>query len=197
MADKMLTARLLESGNLLTPKGRILYPSLYKPTLPKGEKDENKARFQISLLIPKGADISALENAINEAINDNVSEKVRKTTKVKKPILKTEDQPRFAEFAEDYPHMIRCAAKFKPDVVGPTLKPVAEDDEADEVYSGRYARLSVRPFFYDHPTGGKGVSLGLQNVQLLDHADPIAGGRVRADAEFESVSSDDISDLEG
>ncbi len=195
MADKLLTATLLESGNIRSPKGRLLYPNLFQPSLPKGEKDPEKARYGVSLLIPRGADIKAITDAVNEVLADNVSEKVRKTTKVKMPFLKTEDQPRFAEFADDYPVMIRCNAKYKPEVVGPTARAVPEADEADEVYSGRWGRISLRPFFYDHPTGGKGISLGLQNVQLLDHDNPIAGGRARAESEFESVG-DDLADLE-
>ena len=192
----MNTATKLASGNIRTPKGRMVYPSLFEPSLPKGETDKEKARYQVTLLIPKGANIDVLKAAVKEVLDENVSEAKRKTTKVKTPFLKTEDQERFAEFAEDYPVMIRCNAKFKPEVVSPTAKAVSADDEADEVYSGRFARITVRPFFYDHPTGGKGVSLGLQNVQLLDHADPIAGGRVRAESEFEAVSTglDDLDD---
>lgn len=195
MADKMLTAVKLESGNYRTPKGRILYPNLFKASLPKGETDQAKAKFGLSLLIPKGADMKAITEAVNEVLADNVTQKMRATTKVKMPFLKTEDQPRFAEFADDFPTMIRCGANYRPDVIGPTNRAIKEEDEADEVYGGRWARISVRPYFWKHPTGGNGISLGLQNVQLLDHDDQIAGGRVRAESEFESVG-DELDDLE-
>ena len=188
-------AKLLESGNLLTPKGRMVYPSLFNPSLPRGETDKDKAKYQITLLIPKGSDITALKDAVKETMDENVSEKMRKTTKIKTPFLKTEDQPRFAEYAEDFPVLIRFNAKFKPDVVTPKGdRTVTEEEEADEVYSGRWARVSCRAFFYDHPTGGKGVSLGLQNVQLLDHDEPVAGGRVKGTAEFEPAGDDDLDD---
>lgn len=190
------TARQLESGNLLTPKGRMVYPALFTPSLPRGETDKDKAKFQVTILYPKGSDIGALKAAVEECINDNVSEKARRTTKIKVPFLRTEDQPRFAEFADEYPLMIRYNAKFKPDVVTPKGdRTIDESEEADEVYSGRWARVSCRAFFYDHPTGGKGVSLGLQNVQLLDHDEPIAGGRVKGTAEFEAVGGDDLDDM--
>jgi hypothetical protein len=191
------TARRLESGNLMTPKGRMLYPALFKPQLPRGETDEKKAKYQVTLLLPKGSDIAALKAAENEAIEEKVTPKMRATTKIKSPFLKTADQPRFAEYADDYPVMLRFNATLRPDVVTPKGdRAVTEDEAADEVYSGRWARVTCRAFFYDHPTGGKGVSLGLQNVQLLDHADPMAGGRVRGTAEFEAVEGDALADME-
>lgn len=191
------TAKRLESGNIITPKGRMLYPALFKPVLPVNEKDEEKAKYQATLLIPAGSDIDAMKAAYKELVDENIPEAKRKTAKVKSPFLKTEDQERFAEMAEDFPYMIRCQAKFKPDVVTPKGdRTLGEEDEADEVYGGRWARLSVRPYFWTHPTGGKGVSFGLQNVQLLDHDDPIAGGRTRGTDEFEGVKSDDLDDLE-
>ena len=190
-------AKLLESGNLLTPKGRMVYPALFTPSLARGETDKDKARYQVTLLLPKGSDIKALKDAVTETLDENVSAKARTTAKIKTPFLKTEDQPRFAEFAEEFPLMLRFNAKFKPDVVTPKGdRTLAEDEEADEVYSGRWGRVSCRAFFYDHPTGGKGVSLGLQNVQLLDHDEPIAGGRVKGTAEFEGVGDDSLADLD-
>lgn len=194
MSNSLMTAAKLESGNIRTPKGRLVYPSLFKPRLQKGETDQSKAKYQATLLIPKGANIDAMKEEVAAVLRDNFSEQMRKTTKIKTPFLKTADQPRFAEFAEDFPVMIRCNATYKPDVVGPNNGAVGEDREADEVYGGRWARLSVRAFAYNRPDS-KGVSFGLQNVQLLDHAESIAGGRARAETEFESVG-DGLDDLD-
>lgn len=189
MADKIQTAVLLESGNIRTPRGRILYPALFKPRNQKGETDKEKAKYQCGLLIPKGSDIKAMEKAVAEA-----REGLPKMAKIKLPFLKTEDQPTLAEYADDYPILIRCNSTYKPEVVGPTGKAIAEEDEADEVYMGRWGRLSVRAFTYNRPDS-KGVSFGLQNAQMLDHADPIAGGRARAEAEFDAVG-DGLAGLE-
>lgn len=181
----MNKAVVTQSGNIRTPRGRILYPALFQPRAAKGAPADS-AKYQCSLLIPKGSDISAMKSAVEAILKENFSEKVRSTVKIKTPFLRTEDQPRFAEFADDFPLMIRCNSTYRPDVVGPTMQPIREEDEADEVYGGRWGRLSVNPFAYNRPDS-KGVSLGLQNVQLLDHADPIAGGRVKAENDFEAV----------
>lgn len=52
-----------------------------------------------------------------------------------------------------------------------------------EVYGGRWARLSLTVATYDSK-GSKGVTLYLNNVQLLDHDDSF-GGRPSADADFD------------
>lgn len=201
MANALMTATLQSNGNYRTPRGRLLYPSLFQKSLPKGETDPAKAAYQVTLLIPKGSDLSVIEKAINDEIEANVPVKIRATAKVKKPILKTADS-KFADFAEDYPFYIRCnAKKMKPDVVTPKGdRNVAEAEEPDEVYSGRWGRLTCQVFYYDHPTGGKGVSLGLANVQLLlgpdgEPGEPMAGGKARGTSEFEAVGDDDLGDM--
>lgn len=195
MADSMNAAKLLESGNIRSPRGRLLYPSLFKPSLAKGETDKEKARYGVTILFPKSADLKLIIDAAKKCRDDNFSAAVQKQAKIKMPFLKTEDQPRFAELADTFPVMIRCFAKFAPEVVGPTNRRITEEEEADEVYSGRWGRISLRPFSYDMPTS-KGVSLGLQNVQLLEHDEPMGGGRVKAETEFEAVG-DELADLEG
>ena len=184
-------------GNIVTPGGRMVYASLFQKTLPRGEKDESKAKYQNTILFPAGVDVDLLTKAVDEIIAEKVSSRLRATTKVKKPFLLTKDQPRFAEFADEYPLMIRSAGTLRPDVISPSGQPVREENEPDEIYHGRWCRMSVQPFFYDHPTGGKGVSLGLQNVQLLDHDDPleIAGSKPKGAGEFEAVTDDGLGDL--
>jgi hypothetical protein len=190
----MSNAAFEKGGNIITPKGRMVYPSLFKPSLPPGEKDEDKARFNATLLIPADADYSALTNAVEKLIEENVPAAKRKS--VKRPFLNTADSNSLDDYAEEYPIMIRCAAKFAPDVVTPNAqRTFKEEEEADEVYGGRHARFSVRPYFWSHKTGGMGVSFGLQNAQMLDHGDAIAGGRVRGTSEFESAGEDELAGM--
>lgn len=193
--SNLITGIQHDNGNLITPKARMLYPNLFKAVLPRGETDQDKARFQISLLFPTTADLTLLKAAVQTVLEEHVTAKARQTTKIKLPFLKTEDQPRLADYAEEYPVLIRANARIKPDVINPAgNRELKEDEDADEVYGGRWCRVSIRPFWFDHPTGGKGVSFGLQNVQVLDHDEPMAGGRVRGLGEFEPVATADGGD---
>lgn len=194
------TARFLEkTGTYMTPAGRMMYASLYakKPTA-KGQTDTDKFRYQVTLLIPADADITALREAVKAARDEKWTAGVQKTTKIASPILKTEDYPRFAELAEEYPHYIRFKTNNRPGVINKANVAVSEADEADEVYDGRECRVTCTAFAYDN-SGNKGVSLSLSNVQLLDHKERLAGGSggARATDEFEAVGGDDLDDMVG
>lgn len=170
-------------GNIITCEVVLAYPNLFKPSLMKGETDQSKAAYSVTAMVPKGSDLALLLDRVNEV----GVEKHGKNAKFKKPFVKTEDQQgKISEFAEEFPTLLRVSSKSKPGVVFPNGKPC---DDPEQVYSGRKARISVNVFGWSHPTGGKGVSLGLGNVQLLDHGDPLplGGGRIAAEAEFEPV----------
>jgi hypothetical protein len=173
-----------KAGNVVTPKGRMLYPALYQMQTPKGETDQSKARYQITLLLGSDVDLTLLNQRVNDAIAEKWGADATKKFKIKKPFLKTEEQGRLSDLAVEFPVMIRAANKTKPDVV---FANGSKCDDDNETYGGRWARISLRPFCYDHPTGGKGVSLSLENVQLLDHDDRLGGGRAKAEDEFAPV----------
>lgn len=181
---------LTTSGNILTPALRLLYPypGLFKTTQVKGE---GAFKFRGNGIIPKEADLSILLAKIEEIITEELGpagSAKRKATKHRTPILNTEEDRKFGHLADDYPVMIRPNANEdrKPGVVGPTLIAVPEDKAPDELYDGRWARFSLNVYWYKAKGGGSaGVGLGLNNVQLLDHDEPLSPGRVAPEREFE------------
>lgn len=180
--------RVLESGNIILPRGRMAYPSLFRPSLSKGETDESKAKYQITLLLPGDVNLDPVKARVKELIDDNLTPAMQEKHKVARPFKKTAEAKTLAEYADEFPILLRMNAsqQNKPQVISAAAQNI--DDET-EVYAGRWCFVSCRPFFYDHPTGGKGISLGLQNVQLLEHDDVIAGGRARAEDEFVPVDA--------
>jgi hypothetical protein len=179
-----------KGDNIITPKVLIVYPALFEATLPPNEKDESKKRFNVTLLVPKSADIALMREEVASIAKEEFGEKAKKA---KMPFLDTEDIDSLSEYAEDFPVTIRCAAKFQPDIVSPDgQRTFTKDKDDDQVYGGRWARVSIRPYAWKHATGGLGVSFGLQNIQMLDHDDPIAGARVRGTDEFEAVSEEEL-----
>lgn len=185
-----------KTGTYMTPAGRMVYASLFQPTTMKGETDRSKAKYQITLLLPADADIRALEEAADRVRNDKWTPSAQRLTKIRSPFLKTADSPRLAEYADDFPVMIRLNSKTRPGVKTKGMQDVSEADEPDEIYNGRWCRLTLSPFAYDQ-AGNKGVSFGLGNVQLLDHDDRIVGGAVKAEAEFEAVDEEELEDMVG
>lgn len=171
-----------KTGNLVSPVSRMIWPSLFAPTKMR-DQSEDQAKHQITILIPKDANIDALKTAAQDAATEKFGAK--KTSGIRSPFRKTEEKDKLAEFAEEYPLYITARSKDRPGVVGPNGKAV---DDPEQVYSGRHCRITMQAFAYD-TAGNKGVSFGLQNVQLLDHDDPlnVGGGRVAAESEFDAV----------
>lgn len=185
MAD-LTKCAVLEDGAVRTAKGRLSYASLFKLSLPKGETDQKKARYSTSVIFPDTADLSALAKLARDAAAEKWGADYAKKFKVKMPFIDMATEPKQAELvAQGFKTMIRVASQRKPQVVQPNGRTPAEEEEA---YSGRWAVVTVNAFAWEHPTGGKGVSLGLQNVQLLDHAERLGGASTPAEKQFEDLS---------
>lgn len=59
-----------------------------------------------------------------------------------------------------------------------------------DVFSGQLARFTVRPFAYDS-NGNRGVSFGLEHVQIVKADMPRLDGRQSADRAFQNAPADD------
>ena len=185
-----------DNGNIVV-LGRMMYASLFTAAKPsKSETDPKRFQYANTILVPAGSDISALEAVIDQLFKDNVPEAKRATTKWKRPILKTADQGTLAAYADDYPTTLRANSKAwqkdgkarpKPEVVDAKGQPVPAEQEAEATYNGRWCRMSLNPYWYPANDGQPGVSLGLINVQLVWHDDPLAGGKAKASSDFEPV----------
>jgi hypothetical protein len=203
-ANMMKAVKSEKTGNIIL-LGRMMYANLYNPAKPsKNESDPKKFTYQNSILIPAGFDLSALEAEVTSVFHANVVEAKRATTKWKRPpIYKTSEQGSVAGFADEYPTFVKASSRafdrngkprMAPDVVNAQGQAVPAGDEAKETYNGRWCRMSVNPFWYDNDD--KGVTLGLINVQLLWHDDPLAGGKVKASSEFEAVDDGELAGME-
>jgi hypothetical protein len=178
MLDQHKACRITKMNTLVLPAGRLSYPSLDKPRAMPGES-EDKAKYSTSIILPADCD---LRLAI-ELINKTASEKwpIASNKPIKKPFIKHAEKTEDAALAKAFPILIRAASNQKPNVLFASGDPCTL---VEEMYPGRWALISVRTFAWDHPTGGRGVSFGLSNVMLLDHADRLGGGRVKAEDEF-------------
>lgn len=170
---------LTKAGTMILPVGRLSYPNLFKARAMPGE-DADKAKFSTSLIMPPDSDLGPAVTWVKNLVNEQWGQKVS-IDRVKKPILAHKEKTEDAALAEAFPFLVRCSTINKPSVVFGNGE---ECTTEEEVYPGRWARISVRAYAWDHPTGGKGISFGLSNVMLLDHDDRIGGGRAKVEDEF-------------
>lgn len=184
------------SGNVMSPRCRGAYLDLFTPTQVKGQ---GKSKFRATLFIPKSADVGLLKQQIDECATDALGAKKDKT-KWRNPLLKTADEPAYADLAGEYPYFFRPNSDNKPQVIKPNKAVVDSSEAPDEVYTGRWCRASFGVYWYSADKSPiPGVGLGLSNVQLLEHDDPLplGGGRAKAESEFDEVDEKDLADMEG
>lgn len=170
--------------HVVTGKVRLSYVHLFTPF---SSQQGQEPKFSTTLLIPK-SDIATrqrIDAAINAAIQQGVSEKFGG---VRPPMLaipihdgdgvRPSDGMPFGEECKGH-WVITASSKSKPEIVDLNLNPIINQTE---VYSGMYARVSIR-FFPFNSQGKKGVGCGLGNVQKLEDGEPL-GGRTSATSDF-------------
>jgi hypothetical protein len=165
--------------------GRLSFARLLEPK----KADDGSDRWETALLLPPTYDIAphvaALEAAAVAKFGADKS-KWPKGAGFRKPsdvFRKADDSDYYSdEFAGWY--VVNASSRDAPGVVDANV-----DDVTDkrEVYSGRWARLSVNA--YGYTTGKKGVTFGLNNVQVLRHDKPL-GGKAPAKSDFDAVAED-------
>lgn len=179
-------------------RARMSYPAVFFPSTQQNEDGSERKRYGTSLLFPKGTDFAALEEAVDTVAKEKFgADYAKKFPKLRKPFLKTSDYPNIGVDADQFPVLLRTSSDAqygRPGVVDAQNRPVSED-KADQVYAGRWCRTTLSVFAYDR-AGNKGVSLGLNNLQLLADDEPLAGTRRAPDSDFEAVPiSGDASEM--
>lgn len=175
---------------VVTGKVRLSYVHLFTP---RASLSGGDPKFSVTLLIPK-SDV-ATRQRIDAAINAAVQEAVgTKWNGVRPPVIATPIHDGDGVKADGTPFGEECRGHWvmtassqadrKPDVVDINLNPIINQSE---IYSGIYARVSVRFFGY-LSQGKKGIGCGLGNVQKLEDGQPLGGGGATAASDFGSLA---------
>lgn len=172
---------------IVTGRVRLSYAHLFTP---RAKKPGDEPKYSATLLIPKTDVVTKqrIDAAINFAIQQATASR---WNNVRPPIVpvpihdgdgvKPSDGMPFGE--ECRGHWVLTAsekADRKPDIVDINLNPIINQSE---VYSGIYARVSIRFFGYNS-NGKKGIGCSLGNVQKLEDGEPLGGSRTTAVSDF-------------
>jgi len=160
---------------VITGKVRGSYVNVFKPRLNEMNGQEE---YGMTLLIPKTDAMTV--KSINDAIADASKKKWNGKTP---PILRLPLRDGDAEKGNDanYAGMyfMNVKAKQRPGVVDKNLQQVMD---SSEFMSGDYCRVSINAFAYEQK-GNKGVSFGLNNIQVLEKGVPL-GNWTRPEEDF-------------
>ena len=182
-------------ANITTPEFRVSYPNVFKP---KMNDLSNKEEFSLVALFPKGADLSKLKKAVDEAIAKKWgADKSKHPKNLRLPFrdqaeriddAKSKGKPAPAGY-EPGAIYLNLKSNMKPGLVDAGMSEIIDETA---FYAGCFARASVSVYCYDQK-GNRGVSIGLQHIQKLREGESL-GGRPRVEEAFEPVaqSNNDI-----
>ena len=171
---------------LMTPKFRVSYPAVLKP---KFNKMNNKEEYSVVALFDKGADLSALKAACDEAIKKKWGNKI--PANIRLPFRDQAERAYEQDGKKLLPNGYTAGAMFIN--LKSTQKPGVVDQQTNDIisesdfYAGCYARATVTVYAYEQ-LGNKGVAFGLQNIQKVAEGDSLLG-KAKAQDDFAPVDS--------
>jgi hypothetical protein len=181
------------SNKVILPPALGTYAFIWKARPPMSGEGPDK--FSITLLWPKAQKklLKPLEDAILAAAIAKFGPKAgeaMKAGKLHNPLRDGDtDAPDSMEKVAKGHYFLRAASERQPQVVDRAVQPIIDPSEA---FSGCTFRASVAIFAFDK-AGKKGVSCGLNNLQVLAKGKRIDGQTDAAD-EFKAEPEDEKSD---
>lgn len=170
-------ACLLVKDKIFLPIGRLSYPHLLVPV---SNNFGSRLKYSTSVILERNVDFSLLKASIVQ----KAQQRWGNSDSIKWPILEHARTCRDPALAAQFPYLIRCNTERPPGVCDANFV-ICEDDR--EIYPGRWARIAVNLYAWEHRENGKGVSAGLHSVVLLDHDTILHGNNDREDL-FEEFS---------
>ena len=183
----MSGTKRLDPKRITVGPGRIAWNHIDPP-----EETPDGPRYRMTLLVPPGSKdperiLEICEDLCRQAWGADPKDWPALARLPKSVVRRCEEKPQYAGYEKGW-HFFSVSSPEKPGIVGydpnvPVLDP-------KELYNGRWAKISVRPFVYDKKSVG--VALGLSNIQLLKN-DTVFGRtapRQDFDVEAEAVGED-------
>lgn len=175
----------MTSTKVITGKVRFSYAQVFTP---KATEDGGKAKYSVSLLIPKSdtKTIAKIKAAIKAALEQGKDKFGGKIPKGWKNPLRDGDEEKDDEaYAGHY--FVNAAAIRKPGIIDKDREDLLDPDE---FYSGCYGRASVN-FYAFNASGNKGIACGLNNLQKLEDGERLGAEVVSAQDDFADDFEDD------
>lgn len=177
----------LENGNIRTCEVRLSFPEVFHA---KAMEEGKKPKFSTAVLIPKGADLTVLKQAMAAAAKEKWGDKVPKGLRTH---LRNQGDKEFEGY-EDGAFYFNCSTERRPPVVDRKRQPIVDEDA---VYPGVWALVTIRVYAYGPKPGEKfapGIGFGLQSVQIIKDGERLGGGVSDPNEDFEVLEDLDEGD---
>jgi hypothetical protein len=176
----------INQRKVTTPEFRASFPHVFKA---HAFNDKQEAKFSLTMLFPKTADLKALKKAAAFAAEEKWGPREKWPKGLRMPFRDGDEKSDLTGYTGTI--YVNANSKQRPGCVDNRLTPIVEEDNT--FYAGCYARATLIAFAYD-TSGNRGVSFSLQNIQKLRDGEPFSGRR-KAEDDFDAVgdTSDDES----
>jgi len=165
------------ADQIITPEFRGSFVNLVTPRPPAEGQDPV---YSMVVVVPKTE--TAFLSKLEEEVERVAMAKWGKVPPRLKTTLRDGDEEDRPEFRDNI--VFNVKSKSRPGVVDNELQPILDPEE---LYSGAWYRASIHAFAWEHPTGGKGVSFGLDNVMKVKDDEPFSG-KTAAEEDFKAFA---------
>ena len=177
-----------------SPIGQLSFPHLFVPRAPMNGGEE---RFSTILIFNENAQNTPEYKAMKKAAfdcavaewGDKAKDMIAKG-QIRMPFRDATEKSDYAGF-DDGKMFISAWSKNKPDVVDGRLNPVVPSD----VFPGCMGRITYTVWAYD-VSGNKGVSFGLNNVQISDFTTERLDNKKKGADDFDAMDDQTSDELE-
>ena len=169
----------------ITPYFRAAFVHIFKAA---SSFENQEPKFSTVMLFPPDADLGPMKAAALAAAKDRWPNELPQG--MKNPFRNAAEKSHLAGYEEGWT-FVTATSMNKPGAVDQSRKPLVEAE--GKLYAGVWCRADVNAFAYDK-AGNKGVSFGLNNIQLVRDGEPFVGRR--AEAAFDEIPMEDIGDDE-
>ena len=180
MVTDLSKGEVKANGTVLTPEFRASWVYVFKPQ--KQTDPTKKAKYSVTMLFPKNADLSHLKKLVVDIMVSKFGADRSAWPKVRSPF---KDQGEKAGTHKGYEPGCVCITATSVDQPGLVDANVQKIINPSEFYSGCYAIATVNAYWYDS-NGNKGVGFGLRNIQKLRDGEPL-GNRSNPETDFAPV----------
>jgi len=187
--------KMLDDRACVLPIGRL---SWTKDLVTGSANQKGTWMWMATLLCPPGSIFQVAQKLMYPIAYEHLKDKDRAVAAVKARFIDPNNKPGGGKpEGEEFEGwtMIRLSTSKKPDIILPNGARCEEADLDRECYSGRWAFCTASAYWFDVGTN-KGVSLGLQNVILQDHDEPMGGGKPRGTSDYNALADAGILDAQ-
>jgi hypothetical protein len=176
-------------ANLITPVFRVSFPKVFEPESYNG----GAAKYSVAAIWDPEKFTTAEKKqwqAILDLCDEVSMERFKKKMSAlpgnfKKAIRDGAEKAELAGYGEGK-LFANLSSKIRPGLIDRNKAPILD---ASDFYPGCYARATVAAYSYDQ-NGGRGVALGLQNLQKIAEGDRL-DSRTDATDDFSDYGDDD------